>query len=157
MLRWILNRYRRKRAAQEREIFRYWSGHDIRVIDPIEAIRGLMNSPPFDWSRDPVWIQTALTQPERDAALQRTVTAIRRVFHLPGSDREGLTESECVGLLIAFVTYIREQKKSGNVLLTSLLSTDSPPSVPQSDPIQSADSDCGSTSNADNTAQPCPS
>jgi hypothetical protein len=155
MLGWLFNRIRRKRAERERAVYRYWNGREIRTIDPIEVIRTLMNSPPFDWSKDPIWISSALTHQERDAALQRTVAAVRSAFRLPVTG--SLTETECVGLLIAFVAYIREQKKSGNLLLTSLLNTAQEPSPSTSDPIPNSDSDSGSTSNASSIAEPCPS
>lgn len=105
-----INLLRRWIHRRGRSTFCYFSGHGLQRIDPLVACRELNNFPDFDWTSTPTKIDRG-----DDAALSLTVAAIRHAFGIKVS---GLTETECIKLLIQFRMYLVMQKKSGNLLLT---------------------------------------
>lgn len=151
----MLNWLRRRLSDRQRQIFRYWDGQRLRSIDPVVATRALLGSADFDWSQDPLTIETGVTRDLRDQAIARTVSAVRQAFALPVpvDGARGLVETEVIGLLVLFADYIRQQKKNGNCLLISLLSTGSASSAGSTTP---PGSDCGSTATGSGTGPPEP-
>lgn len=146
---WLLRRLARK----QRQSFRYWDGRRLRSIDPVVAYRGLASVDDFDWDRDPVRIERG-----DDKALQRTIAATRSVFDVKpfSSDGDGLTEDESLELLISFVDYMAEQKKSGNRLLILLQHTEPESSPGTSEETTSADSASSSTPNGNDSEPSMP-
>ena len=110
-----INLFRRWRHRRNRSTFSYFSGYRLQQIDPMVACRDLNNFPNFDWASTPVKIDRG-----DDEALRLTVAAVRSAFKL---DESGLTETDCIQLLIKFRMYLVLQKKSGNLLQTLPRST----------------------------------
>lgn len=151
----MLNWLRRRLSDRQRKIFRYWDGQRLRAVDPVVVTRELLGAADFNWSQDPLTIETGVTRELREQAISRTVSAVRQAFALPVpvDGTRGLVETEVIGLLVLFADYIRQQKKSGNCLLISLLSTDAASSAGST---TRPASDCGSTATVSGIGPPEP-
>lgn len=140
----MLNWLRTKLINRRRAIYRYWDGKRFRRADPMVLYRSLMSHPKFDLSTHPQFIDE--NQEDRDI----TLSAIRDVFGVKAFDGltgEGLTEEETVQLLWAFVSYCTAKKKSVSPSPTSPPATESNPSGPQREELDTTSPlDCGSTS-----------
>lgn len=145
-----LRTWRRWQNDKSRRLFVYFDGERMRRIDPVEAMRSLFSWPEFDWYTDPQGIDDG-----DERALQATLAAVRGTFAVPvwSEHHQGLNVEETIGLLLAFVRYITDLKKSGNGLLITPRSTArAAPSTANTKPS----SDCGSTSIDSNCEPPLP-
>jgi len=154
------------RWRNRRQIFCYWDGKAYRFIDPMVAYRGLSDDPEYVMDRTPAQLQAAIdlgnsdnipaegkAQIERDALdlMRIMANACRRVFDVQPIDPktgDGLTDSECVALLVAFGGYLSALKKN----------TSSPPTSPRSteslaSSVTSSSSDSSSTEPGNTTAE----
>jgi hypothetical protein len=123
----MLNLIRRWFNNRNRAIFRFWDGQRIRRIDPLLAYRRLDTHPEFDWSTHPEMIDGDDERLSSEAT-EITARAVCEVFGVrPFDGSRGLTEQECIGLLIQFVQYLTALKKNGNTSPTSVPSTESQP------------------------------
>lgn len=150
---WLLNLLRRRALSRSRSIFQFFDGSRLRRIDPAVAIRQLDRDPDFDWENDPPLIEFG-----DEKALARTVAAVHRVFGtrpMTEAGDTGLTETETVELLVSFVLYLDQQKKSGRGLLILPGRTASESSAASS--TTKPNSDSGSTSNGSNSETVSPS
>jgi hypothetical protein len=144
---WLLRRL----AAPQRNTFAYFDGRRLRSIDPLVAYRRLTSFEGFDWDRDPERVANG-----NDKAMERTVEAVRSTFGVPAwtdDGESGLTEEETYMLLISFVEYMVEQKKSGSLFPILPERTEPEPSTEPSETTPNFDS--GSTSTA--SGRPCES
>lgn len=96
--------FRRRRPAT----FSYWDGARRRQIDPLAAWRALDQHPTFDLASHPKQILDGDSE-----AIGVALPAIREVFGIqPWSEtQKGLTESETLVVLLAFMDYADALKK----------------------------------------------
>ena len=137
----LRNWLRRRSQTRRRAVFRYWDGRRYSCADPLQVYRALSTHAEFDWSTHP-----KLVDEEDHDATVLTVSTMREVFKVPAFEDGGLTEAECIALLVDYVAYLTRLKKKVSRLRTSPV-----PMVPPSSPIQNdttpkQDSDSGSTS-----------
>lgn len=107
----LIRRWRRNRY---RNIFPYWDGVRDRRADPLEVWRGLNTDAEFSLIKHPELIDAGDLDAMRIGA-----DAIRRCLDIPSFARGGLTEEECLDLMIAFFDYTAVLKKNINWQLTS--------------------------------------
>lgn len=141
----ISDSLRRWTESRRRAVFRFWDGTRTRAIDPMVAYRALRSHPKFDWAVTPKEIDIPNEKISLEA-LALTAEAVRIAFQLPECSAGGLTEWECVRLLIAFTRWNDAVKKkaAGSRIRPPL--TDSPASPATSSETTSTSTDSGSTS-----------
>lgn len=142
----MLNWFKRWQNNRSRAIFRYWDGSNEASADPLAVWRAFRADPEFDAERDIPALQL-----DDDKSLAVTIAAVRRAFGLKALEQGGLTEGECIALLYQFIAYVGHVKKN-----TSQTPTSPPATEPTSSEgsITKPESDCTSTSNAPNSAEP---
>lgn len=119
----MINLVRRWFANRNRQIFSYWDGRRVRKADPLVVYRKLDNDPEFDWETHPEMIDSG-EDGLADNAMEITANAVKRAFNVePFDGAKGLTENECIGLLVQFVDYLTALKKNGNTSQTTPAST----------------------------------
>lgn len=124
-MKWIRDWIARLLIDRKRDIFYFWDGRGGRRIDPATVYRRLTVDPEFNWETDPVLIDMGNEAESLDASA-RTVAAVRRAFEIPALDhKRGLTETECLRLLMQFVDSMSALKKNTNTPPTSPESTES--------------------------------
>lgn len=136
---------RRWTESRRRAVFRFWDGKRTRHIDPMSVYRSLRSHPTFDWATTPKLIDIP-DEKIRLEALALTADAVRIAFGLSSVEHGGLTEWECVYLLVAFTRWNEAVKKkaAGSRIKPPL--TDSPASPDTSSETTSASTGSGSTS-----------
>lgn len=124
--------------ARERSIYRFHDGSSWRHADPLRVQQGLAACEELDLEADAKL--TGLGVPESREALQRIVAGVRRAFGvepLSPDGRRGLTDQECVELLLHFCDYLGALKKKAAPWQTSPGPT-APPGGPSPTPSGSA-------------------
>jgi len=109
----VLNRHRL--------LFRFWDGSRFVSSDPFILFRKLINTDKFDVEED----IKKLRIPDPKIVSEKIgfiAEGIREIFDLPPYEKGGLTELECVQLLIEFSTFLDRVKKNGASSLISLRS-----------------------------------
>lgn len=126
------NGYFRPYTGRERLIYRYWDGDKNVAADPLVILRTLTTIEGFA-------LETDLKLAETDsafapAAFARVVGAARKAFQakefseLNGGKQQGLTDSECVQLLVHFAQFIGQLKEAALPFVSSPASTGPPDS-----------------------------
>lgn len=113
----VLNRHRL--------LFRFWNGSRFVSSDPFILFRKLINTDKFDVEND----LNKLRIPDPKIVAEKIgfiAEGIREIFDLPPYEKGGLTELECVQLLMEFSTFLDRVKKNGASSLISLPSTEIP-------------------------------
>lgn len=98
-----------------RGIFRFHDGRRWRYIDPWSATRELFsatNGFDYDTSLEELKKPDSASQLGAIAVIAETV---RIVFKVPGFEAGGLSEQECVDLLMQFREYLGDVKKNGSL------------------------------------------
>jgi hypothetical protein len=128
---------------KERLIYRYHDGQRDRLGDPLEIVRRLTGRDGFSLDIDG---KLAFGEtPEAPKALERLVEAVRDVFGVKRLEDGGMTESECLGLLLHFMEYVAEVQRDLAPLPTSPVPTGCPAG---NGSTTTRSSDCGSTASA---------
>ena len=104
---------------RHRLLFRFWDGSRFVSSDPFILFRKLINTDKFDVEED----IKKLRIPDPKIVSEKIgfiAEGIREIFDLPPYEKGGLTELECVQLLIEFSTFLDRVKKNGASSLISL-------------------------------------
>ena len=110
----VLNRHRL--------LFRFWNGSRFVSADPFILFRRLINTDKFDVENDLKKLK--IPDPKIIAEKIGFISeGIREIFDVPPYEKGGLTELECVQLLMEFSTFLDRVKKNGASSLISLPST----------------------------------
>lgn len=130
---WIFKRI----LNRHRLLFRFWDGRKYVAADPFVLLRKLLSTTKFDPEGD----LKKLAIPDTKIITTRIgyiAEGVREIFDLPPfrpDGRGGLTELECVNLLMEFTGYLERVKKNGGSNLISVAST-----VPESaNPMESGE------------------
>jgi hypothetical protein len=123
MLSKILDFFFRRVLNRHRLLFRYWDGTQFVSADPFVLLRKLVNTDKFDPDAD----LKKLKYPDPKIVTEKIgfiAEGIREIFGLRPFEKKGLTELECVQLLMMFSEYLDTVKKNGaSSPITSQLST----------------------------------
>lgn len=107
----VLNRHRL--------LFRFWNGSRFVSSDPFILLRKLLNTDKFDAEMD----LKKLEIPDPKIVTEKIgfiAEGVREIFELPPYEKGGLTELECVQLLMEFSSFLERIKKNGaSNLITS--------------------------------------
>jgi hypothetical protein len=100
---------------RRRKIFKFYDGKKKRAIDPMIPFRSLGQNEKFDWEKTP--LEMKASQQIGDIKLfflstGLTVDAVREAFQVEPFDQGGLTDFECVDLLLDFSIWINALKKN---------------------------------------------
>ncbi len=141
----LLQKWRNRRQAKQRQIFRFWDGQQIRGFDPMTAIRGFDDHPTFDASVHPALAMCPDPKLAGEAAAicAQAVSDVFGVKPYDGLTETGMLEGERLALLASFGRYISALKKNGETEPTTAETT-----TPESTPTTSATKstlDSGST------------
>ena len=110
MLRFIFNRWRKKKWAKNRLVFQYWDGTRIRCADPFRLYRDLQSVEGVDIAALAPMVDEG-SEPETT----QVVNAIAKVFDVPRlNDQGGLTDWEILNLLADLNNYLLSVKKKYN-------------------------------------------
>lgn len=109
----MFNFIRRWRLNRQRNIFRFWNGSRECRADPLAVWRSINADPEFSLIKHPEMIDAG----DMDA-IRIGVATVRRIFSIPSLEKGGLTEQECLDLLIDFFDYTAALKKNINLPLT---------------------------------------
>ena len=126
---------------RQRAIFWFWDGRRERCIDPMIPFRALAQHDKFDPESTPALIDLGNLE-----AMGLTADAVRQAFRIEAlgeAGTRGLTESECVQLLIQFLDWMSGIKKKRGTSPTSM-----EPTGEQSDSPTKTGSDSSSMSTA---------
>ena len=133
-----------------RGIFRFHDGRQWKFADPWVVTRRLFAHSEFDWDRTPELLHQPDSQTQLEA-VRLIALAVRDAFTISPFEQRGLSEQECVNLLIDFRQYLGDVKKNGSLWQTSPEPMESMPSVQPRFRAPKPDSDCGSTANANSS------
>lgn len=138
----------------DRKIFKFFDGRLNRGIDPMVAFRGLQDHADYDMETTPALASSGDTQ-----ALFVMAQAAKDVFGVAAYSMDqsgqeyGLTEMECVQLLVDFAGFISDLKKNTATGPTSPPPTGSTPSPIESGTCTNASSASGLTSEGPNSEE----
>lgn len=104
--RWVIDR--------RRAIFRFWDGRRVRGVDPIAVVRALRADDEYDEET-----HLKLADAGHDDAIRITAAAVRRAFGMAGFAGGGLTDLECLAVLLQFLNYLTDLKKKIGLLPNS--------------------------------------
>lgn len=124
MLNFIKNWFFARVLNRHRLLFRFWNGSRFVSSDPFILLRKLMNTDKFDAEMD----LKKLEIPDPKIVTQKIgfiAEGVREIFDLPPYEKGGLTELECVQLLMEFSSFLERIKKNGASSLILLPSTES--------------------------------
>ncbi len=119
----VLNRHRL--------LFRFWNGSRYVSSDPFVLLRSMLNTDKFDLEAD----MKALEIPEPKLVAKKIghiAEGVREVFGVPPFEAGGLSELECVNLLLMFNEFLETVKKNGGQSLISSLSSANTRTAPSS-------------------------
>ncbi len=137
--------WRRVQERRRSSIFRFWDGVRSRSIDPWAAFRESCSIDGFSWEVTiPLLLSDTIPGDSGDMKMRAKLIevaaqAARRIFSLPAFEDGGLTEGECLRLLLDFEAYVFGVKKNGSAQPIS------PPSVEPTPEVTRGDSESGST------------
>lgn len=141
--------------SRNRNIFRYYDGTRKRGIDPIHVIRSFAAHPTFNADTH---IALAVAEEPDYESVGICVQAVRDIFAVPPwhekpgwfwTRQAGLTEGECLAVLMQFCEFVGALKKNTRPTPTGPAATELSPPTPSQDaqePITSDTSACGSMS-----------
>lgn len=126
-----------RKPERQREIFTFWDGNKPRSADPIAVYRSLKDDPKFN-----IDVHPALVDAGDVDAIGITAAAVRSAFGVKSLDAGGLTEQECISLLLQYFNWVDSVKKKDNQPPTSQSASDTtlPPecsATPTSSPPES--------------------
>lgn len=138
---WLRNKIRNRQRA----IFRFWDGRYERGIDPISTHLAIIAHPTYNSETDPYLAD--LDTPEGHEAHAKMVRACQDVFGIPvfaevNGKTVGLTNYECINLMVDFNQYLIALKKNIN---GQQIGPDVTKSAPSESPTKPP-ADSGSTS-----------
>lgn len=124
ILRWMLGlSLEATLTDRERGIFDYWDGKRHRRADPMAVLRSLNDHPEFDLASTPQLAESGALE-----AVKITCDASRAAFGIKTLDEGGLTEVECIDVMVAFFDFCAALKKNSRAMPTSPEPTELPPS-----------------------------
>lgn len=101
----VLNRHRL--------LFRYWNGSRFICEDPFVLFRKLLNTQDFDLSSDLKAVQLIPDPKIIVRKIEHIARGVREIFQIPDLSAGGLSELECVQLLLEFLRWSEALKKNG--------------------------------------------
>ena len=126
MLSKIADWFFRRVLNRHRLLFRWWNGSRFVSSDPFVLLRRLINTDKFDPDED----LKKLKYPNPKIVTERIgyiAEGVREIFEVLPYGLGGLTELECVQLLMQFSSYLEAVKKNGESSpILSPFSTDNP-------------------------------
>jgi hypothetical protein len=105
---WFLSRI----LNRHRLLFQFWDGRQFRRVDPFTLLRKLLNTDKFDPDDD----LKKLKIPDAKLVCDKIghiAEGVREIFGVKPLENGGLTELECVNLLMEFSAYLDRVKKNG--------------------------------------------
>lgn len=131
---------------EDRAIFGFWDGRRWRRVDPVVVMRAMDSHPTFRWEH------AKGVDDKDDESVQIVVAATRDVFGVKAlSDRDGLSETECIVLFHDFLSFMGDLKKKVSPGPTWQPSTAPQPSAASDTP---SEWDCGSMFTGSELVQP---
>lgn len=126
-----------RKPERQREIFCYFDGNKPRSADPIVVYRSLKDDPKFN-----IDVHPALVDAGDADAIGITAAAVRSAFGVKSLDAGGLTEQECISLLLQYFDWVDSVKKKDSQPLTLPPASDTTPplecsATPTSSPSES--------------------
>lgn len=126
-----------RKPERQREIFTFWDGNKPRSADPIAVYRSLKDDPKFN-----IDVHPALVDAGDVDAIGITAAAVRSAFDVKPLSAGGLTEQECISLLLEYFDWVDSVKKKDSQPLTSQPASDTTPllecsATPTSSPSES--------------------
>jgi hypothetical protein len=124
---WVFRRV----LNRHRMLFRYWDGRKYVAADPFVLLRRMLATSKFDPESD----LKKLNIPDSKIITERIgfiAEGVREIFSLSPfrpDGKGGLTELECVNLLMEFTGYLERVKKNGGSNLMSVPGSDNRPEV----------------------------
>lgn len=113
-----------KRRNKHRAIFPFWDGKRDRQADPMAVYRRLVKHERFNLQTHPALVEAG----DLDA-MECAATATRDAFGIDGFEAGGLTDTECLDLMVEFFVWVDDVKKNISTLPTSPLPTEPEPSA----------------------------
>lgn len=107
---------------RHRLLFRFWNGSRFVSVDPFIILRKLLKTDKFDPDAD----LKKLEIPDAKIITEKIgfiAEGVREIFDLPAFEAGGLTELECVQLLMEFSGFLENVKKNGAQNLITLPSS----------------------------------
>ena len=140
----------RRVLNRHRMLFRYWDGSRYVAADPFVLLRKMLSTSKFDPESD----LKKLNIPDSKIITKQIgyiAEGVREIFSLSPfrpDGRGGLTELECVNLLMEFTAYLERIKKNGGLNQMSVSSTGNRPEVGDAGSVVANDTNenSGSTS-----------
>ncbi len=96
-------------ADSDRKIFRYRDGKTDRLADPLATWFAFEADPEFKINEHPAGMERGESE-----AMRIAIAAVRRVLGINPWADGGLTDLECVDLLMSFLDYMATLKKNGS-------------------------------------------
>jgi len=118
MLEKLKNWFFARALNRHRLLFRYWDGSRHVSADPFVLLRRMLNTTKFDADAD----VKALALPDPAIVAKKIgfiAEGIREIFDLKPFEKGGLSELECVNLLMTFSDFLNSVKKNGASSLIS--------------------------------------
>lgn len=106
-----------RRRRNPSAIFRYWDGTRDRYCDPLIAFQALAAHPEFDLANTP--IEADRGDPDAIRAMVKACCDAFSVTQWSEEHPGGLTQMECIGLMVDFTNYLLAVKKNINLPLIS--------------------------------------
>ena len=150
MIRWLLSW-----VIETRFVFTFHDGTKRRRVDPYQTCLALWSEQNFDPDE---LLAVVASKPLRVDVFRATSTLaanVRKAFHVKQLDDGGLTDGECVDLLVKFMDMVGTVKKNTSNSPIAAPSTESATPVTYSldDPPIKLDSDYGPISADNSTAE----
>lgn len=105
-------------------LFRFWNGTKFVSADPFVLLRKLVNTDKCDIDED----LKKLKIPDPKIVtntISNIAEGVREIFEVPAFENGGLTELECVQLVMEFMGFTERVKKNGaSSLISSPFTTD---------------------------------
>ncbi len=135
MLNFIKNLFFSRVLNRHRLLFRFWNGSRFISADPFILLRRLMNTDKFDAEVD----LKKLEIPDAKIVTEKIgfiAEGVREIFELSPYEKGGLTELECVQLLMEFSSFLERIKKNGASKLILLPPTGTPEATANSSAVK---------------------
>lgn len=124
MLGTVKNWFFRRILNRHRLLFRFWNGSRFVSEDPFVLFRRLLNTQAFDPDVDLKLLEIKTDPKLVVRKMEHIAEGVREIFEIPAFDAGGLTELECIQLLLQFSGWMETVKKNG--VTNQTLSTSSP-------------------------------
>ncbi len=129
-----------KSPERKREIFCYWDGCKARSADPLVVYRLLKDDKEFNIDVHPAFVDEG----DMDA-IRVTAAAVRSAFGVKSLDAGGLTEQECITLLLDYFGWVEQKKNNSSPPPTLQPDTDTTPPPDSPETATSLPAGCTST------------